>query len=56
MGGTSVSTSQMAMIAYSLVVRRERFFTYMTVYGAVKFFIIEIYHGYSGMDTIYAMC
>jgi len=36
----------MTMIAYSRVVWREWFFAYMTVCGAVKFFVVEIYHGY----------
>jgi len=56
MGGTSISTSLMAMISYSRVVWRERFFAHMTVYGAVKFFIVEIYHGYvSSYDSFYIM-
>jgi len=56
MGGTSVSTSQMAMIAYLLVIRRERFFAHVTVCGAVKFFIVEIYMGTLAARIQFTLC
>jgi len=47
MRGTSESSDQMAMIAYSRVVWRERFFAHVTVRSAIKFFYIisREFHG-----------
>jgi len=58
-GWTSVSTSQIAMIAYSRVIWREQFSTHVIVCGAVKFFpnvSREIYGYIIGQNIIYAMC
>jgi len=56
MSWTSVSTSQMAIIVYSIVILRERFFAHVTVRGVVKFFIVEMSYGYvSSYDSLYIM-